>query len=252
VRALLALTVTWDPTIRGILVVLTGVGVLCGSIYLLLATNTGIRLGFLIAVAGLSGWMMIMGLVWWIYGIGLVGELAAWEVREIVVSDNADDLSSAELDAADDVESWRDLPEGGGDAAAAADEALAGDDSPVKTFEETTDYTMIRAREDGGKDPDSLLSELPGPHPPHHAIVQVQAVKEVEVPFGEAPPPPEADPDAPVVSVVMTRNIGNRRLPPAAVTVASLAVFGVTCNVLHRRDRLSHEAQARVEIPSEP
>ena len=46
-----ALTISWDPTIRGYLVVATGVAVLCGSVYLLLATNTGVRLGFLIAAA---------------------------------------------------------------------------------------------------------------------------------------------------------------------------------------------------------
>jgi hypothetical protein len=247
---LLALTVEWDPTIRGVLVVATGVAVLCGSIYLLLATNTGIRLGFLIAAAGLSGWMVIMGLVWWIYGIGLVGESATWKVTEVVVSDDFDDLRSAELDEADEVERWRDLPEGGGDAAAAADEALAGDDSRVKAFEETTDYKLVRARETGGKDPDSILSELPGPHPPHYAVVQVQRVKPVEVPFGETPPPSEADPEAPVVSVIMIRDIGNRRLPPAAVTVSSLAIFGVTCNVLHRRDRLSDEARSRADAES--
>ena len=60
----------WDPTIRGVLVVVTAVVVLSGSVYLLLATNTGARLGFLIAAAGLFGWMTIMGVVWWLYGIG--------------------------------------------------------------------------------------------------------------------------------------------------------------------------------------
>ncbi|MBA3303122.1 MAG: hypothetical protein H0U26_04540 [Acidimicrobiia bacterium] len=244
---LLALTVTWDPTIRGILVVAVAVAILCGSIYLLLATNTGIRLGFLIALAGLSGWMVIMGIVWWIYGIGLVGESASWKVSEVVVSEDADDLSDAELDEAADVRTWSNLPEGGGDAAAAADEALAGADSRVKVFDATSDYKLIEARETGGKDPDSILSELPGPHPPHYAAVQVQQVLEVEVPFGETPPPSEADESAPVVTVLMARDIGNRRLPPAAITIASLVIFGVVCNVLHRRDKLSDETRARAD-----
>ncbi|MBS1838840.1 MAG: hypothetical protein JST64_14190, partial [Actinobacteria bacterium] len=63
--------IQFDPHVRGVLVVLVGVGVLVGSVYLLLATNTGIRNGFLIAMAGLFGWMASMGAVWWIYGIGL-------------------------------------------------------------------------------------------------------------------------------------------------------------------------------------
>ena len=42
--------IAWNPGIRGILVVLTGFAVLCGSIYLLLATNIGARLGLLVGL----------------------------------------------------------------------------------------------------------------------------------------------------------------------------------------------------------
>ena len=241
----LALTISWDPTIRGYLVVATGVAVLCGSVYLLLATNTGIRLGFLIAAAGLAGWMTIMGLVWWLYGIGWVGEESSWHVREVVVSEEPEDTSGAATEDARDLSDWEDLPEGGGDAAAAADEALTGEDSPLATFESTQDYTLIAAKETGGKDEDSLLSELPGPHPPHYAVIQVQPVVDVEVPFGETPPPPEPDPDAQVFTVVMERDLGSKRLVPAAFTIVSGIVFGITCNVLHRRDKLVAEARAR-------
>jgi hypothetical protein len=244
---LFALTISWDPTIRGYLVVATGVVVLCGSVYLLLATNTGIRLGFLIAAAGLAGWMTIMGSVWWLYGIGWVGEAATWHVREVVVSESTDDTSGAATEAARDLSDWEDLPEGGGDAAAAADEALTGEESPLAVFEATTDYTLVGALETGGKDEDSILSELPGPHPPHYAVIQVQPVVDVEVPFGETPPPPEADPDAQVFTVVMERDLGSTRLVPAAFTVVSGIFFGVTCNVLHRRDKAAAELRARAE-----
>ena len=37
----------WYPTILGVLVVLSAVSLFCGSVYLLLATNLGARLGFL-------------------------------------------------------------------------------------------------------------------------------------------------------------------------------------------------------------
>ncbi|MCI3949807.1 MAG: hypothetical protein K0R11_1741 [Acidimicrobiales bacterium] len=240
-----ALTISWDPTIRGYLVVATGVAVLCGSVYLLLATNTGNRLGFLIAAAGLAGWMTIMGLVWWLYGIGWVGEDATWQVREVVVSEQPEDTSGAATEEARDLSDWEDLPEGGGDAAAAADEALTGEESTLATFESTQDYTLIAAKETGGKDPDSLLSELPGPHPHHFAVVQVRPVVDVEVPFGETPPAPEADPDAQVFTVVMERDLGTKRLVPAAFTIVSAIFFGVTANVLHRRDKAATEARAR-------
>jgi hypothetical protein len=241
----LALTLSWDPTIRGYLVVATGVVVLCGSVYLLLATNTGVRLGFLIAAAGLTGWMTIMGVAWWLYGIGWTGEASSWKVREVVVSDDPGDTSGAATEDARDLSDWKDLPEGGGDATAAADEALTGEESPLATFESTQDYTLIAAKETGGKDPDSLLSELPGPHPHHFAVIQVQPVVDVETPFGETPPPPEPDEDAQVFTVVMERDLGTKRLVPASFTIVSAIFFGVTCNVLHRRDKAATEARAR-------
>ena len=46
--------IAWDPQIRGALIVLAAVVLLPGTIYLLLATNLGARVGFLVAVAGLT------------------------------------------------------------------------------------------------------------------------------------------------------------------------------------------------------
>ncbi len=41
----------WYPTILGVLVVIAAVSLFMGTIYLLLATNVGARLGFLISIA---------------------------------------------------------------------------------------------------------------------------------------------------------------------------------------------------------
>ena len=54
----------WYPTILGVLVVISAVALFCGSIYMLLATNLGARLGFLVAAAGLSGLMVLLALLW--------------------------------------------------------------------------------------------------------------------------------------------------------------------------------------------
>ena len=79
--------IAYDPTIRGILAVGVGVVVLMGSVYLLLGTNTGNRLGFLLAATGFFGWMAIMGLIWWIYGIGMLGTAPSWHVVEYNTTD---------------------------------------------------------------------------------------------------------------------------------------------------------------------
>ena len=78
----------FNPGIRGILVVLTGFSVLCGSVYLLLATNMGARLGMLVAFAGLFGWLSILTLTWWISppAIGPRGTNASWKPVEIYVT----------------------------------------------------------------------------------------------------------------------------------------------------------------------
>jgi hypothetical protein len=72
----------WDPEIRGLLTVAVAAAVLMGSIWLLLVTNTGVRLGSMIALAGFFGWIFIMTLVWWMYGIGYTGDTPVWEIAE--------------------------------------------------------------------------------------------------------------------------------------------------------------------------
>src|SRR5262249_15151218 len=54
----------WNPTIIGVLTVLCAVGLFCGSTYLLLGTNLGARLGFLVACAGLSGFLVLLTTLW--------------------------------------------------------------------------------------------------------------------------------------------------------------------------------------------
>ncbi|MEI7593378.1 MAG: hypothetical protein WCK41_09190 [Actinomycetes bacterium] len=87
----------FNPGIRGILVVLTGFVVLCGSTYLLLATNTGARLGMLIAFAGLFGWLTILTLTWWISppAIGPRGTNASWKPVEIYVDSGGQPQTAA-------------------------------------------------------------------------------------------------------------------------------------------------------------
>jgi len=80
---------SWDPAIKGILVVTIAVAILMGSVYLIVATNTGARLGMLISLAGLFGWLSIMTLFWWIQppGIGPSGKAPGWVTEEIFVHD---------------------------------------------------------------------------------------------------------------------------------------------------------------------
>ena len=88
--------VSWNPEIRNILSLSVGVGILVGSVLLLLSTNTGPRTGVLIGLAGLLGWMTIMGMIWWIYTGspaslgGMKGTPSHWRVVDVNVGNLED------------------------------------------------------------------------------------------------------------------------------------------------------------------
>ena len=79
--------IVWDPNVAGTLAVLTGVAVLMGSVWFLVASNSGIRVGTLIAFAAFFGWMFIMSTTWWMYGKGWQGDSPSWQTVDINVGD---------------------------------------------------------------------------------------------------------------------------------------------------------------------
>ncbi|MDA3041673.1 MAG: hypothetical protein O2847_01120, partial [Actinomycetota bacterium] len=92
------LAVNFEPQLRGIIIVAIAVGVLIGGTYLVVGTNLGARLGFLVVLAGFFGWMAIMGSIWWVYGIGLVGRAPAWQPGEpTTIVRSSDLLDDAEI-----------------------------------------------------------------------------------------------------------------------------------------------------------
>ena len=62
--------------------------ILCGSVYLILATNIGHppRASWCPSPASF-GWLFLMGIVWTIYGIGYKGPAPSWKVLEVNVGD---------------------------------------------------------------------------------------------------------------------------------------------------------------------
>jgi hypothetical protein len=267
----------WTPEIRGILSVLVGVVVLMGSIYLVLATNLAQRLGFLIALTAVFGWMTIHGLVWWLYppGTGPAGRPPAWEVEEIVYGDlseslldEAHDIDTSTLppptevneftpeevaalseEHADELNEWELLDASDasrGEAQTALDAVLA--EGTIPGLEDTSSRVYTYTFETGGKperESDSVIDRVKHrisntlrlKNPPHYAIVQFQPAIPQEAVPGEPPPVPVADEDAQVISAVLVRDIGERRLPASLITIGSGLIFGLLCAMLHQRDR---------------
>ena len=227
----------WEPELRGVTTVALAVLLLCGSVYLLLSTNLGARLGLLVSLAALAGWMMLMGGIWWIYGIGLRGVDPSWHIEEIVYGDiTRSQLTEAHGLANPETSGWKELPEddpGRGQTATAADEILLNETNGRFT---AGSYIVEAVYDKGGGTwPDWFFNFF---HDPHYAVVQVQpTIKQATEP-GKAPPPPRADPNQPPVYVVMIRDLGTRRRPAAIITLSSAAIFAVLCDILHRRDKL--------------
>ena len=351
--------ISFDNEVRGLLTVLLGCAILMGSVWLIISTNTGFRLGTLIAISAIFGWTVIMAFIWALYGIGLQGARPTWEVQAIhignpSVSDNEtnpppeilDDLPNpvtcanlgdsdcmpkaiqivrvmgsssqkAELDSidagsirdeltafndalanddprklsGDEIENevqrladeqrirnedltlselkgvapeltedaegrgWLELgdwnletTQAAGEAITAASDYLSGADLGFgETDEQSNSFVVLDAFQQGGK-PERLnngvwervsnkviTSAMPR-HPTNYTVVQVQRSIYKEPVAGQAPPPTEVDPNEPVISVLMQRNLGRFRLPSILVTIGSGLLFLASLLMLHTRD----------------
>lgn len=245
----LTLALTWNPQVRGGLYVLLAVLVLCGSGFLILSTNLGGRLGFQAAAAGLMGFMVLIGMVWWVYGIGPQGEAPTWVPRFVVQGDLGQ--TGGEILAGFPRE-WEELDltdPAVADALPVADGELTGGEAGGGVFQSSADYLPVAALEKGGETygPFGILNFRPLNlfHKPHYLIIQVQGVIEQEAVPGAAPPRPQVDPNATPAAVVMVRDLGSLRLNPAIFTIASTLLFGLLVYQLHTRDKELMALQAK-------
>ncbi len=328
--------IAWDPTIRGLLTVLVGIAVLFGSVWLIVATNTGARVGTLIALSALFGWMAIMGLLWWVYGIGWAGDPPTWETVDVnrsplaesvveeatslpdrptliatygtpfeLVQQSGNETAIAEFDPELSPEDTEGLTEeevaaaeadarlkaelityseiaavapeviedagmdfGGWDLLSTAESGEAqaqasADLIEVGEFDTADEFKFLEAYDIGGKprlddDPSrwdrialSFENAVRLQHPTRYAVVQVQRVIEQEAEPGQAPPRPQPDEAEPVISVIMVRDLGDRRVPPALFTIGSLLIFLALCYVLHTRDKELMRRRAAFEAGEE-
>jgi hypothetical protein len=251
--SLLAVAYTWDPFIRGILIVAVAVLVLPGSVYLVLSTNVGTRIGFMLVAAAASGWLLVLTIIWAIFGIGPQGRAPSWAAQEVITGSIAEQNTVGGLDNFPNGKGWHKLPLAkAGDPAAAGDAALVPPPpkegttpKPPKTnytspFRATTDYVLVNAYEKG-KD-DGVMFKLHHHkfyrplRPPHYVVLMVQPVVPVVATAGAAPVKPVADTSKPITYVVLVRNLGSIRQPPLFIGTFAFVIFAVVTYSLHRRD----------------
>jgi hypothetical protein len=262
------LAIGWEPELRGLLTVVIGFVILCGSVYMIMATNIGSRLAFLVAVTALAGWMMLMGGVWWIYGIGLRGPDPTWQpVAGAAVLQDVDALGAAgvldpnadvpdEVSAEESAEIVRDtfLDQGWvvldnaspafGQAQAAATEILIEEEAFT-----AGQFEIVEVFDIGGESYPKIndsLDFLAFWHTPHYVVAEAAAYVPVRTEPGRAPARPEIDETRQREYVYMIRDLGARRQPPAVLTIGAGAVFFALCYLLNRRDRIR---KANLEQP---
>lgn len=243
--------IQWDPTIRGLAIVGVSVLILCGSVYLLLATNTGSRTGFLLAGCGLVGWLFMLSGIWWVYGLaqGPAGRLPAWEAIEIVQSAPGDPVleASALNETLTFPDSWSVLTSEDKRFAdiesAAARYLIPATDDAVREFEAPfqagSDFVVVSTYRTGG-DRFPMVGNFDGIaffHEDHFSVVTVQGVLEVPDSITGIPTAPQADPTAPLYSVVLERDRGARRLVPAMFTLVFGVLFALSAAQLHLREK---------------
>ena len=254
------LAVGWEPEIRGWIIVIISVAVLMGSTYLILGTNLGARLGFLVAITGLAGWMMSMAIIWAVYGIGLKGPEPTWHPHEpiAIVRDgsllNRTEIveGSSDIKGLDSVaaakkvsdqlvsEGWKSLEESDpkrGQAVASADEIIQIE---AKEFV-AGEYVAFAVYDKGGARYPKLgdsIDFIAFKHKPRYAIVEIAPLVAQRSEPGRAPARAQIDEAQPHRYVVMIRDLGAKRRPAFLIGFGSGIIFFLLCWVLHRREAL--------------
>jgi hypothetical protein len=244
----------WYPTIIGILVVVSAIALFCGSIYVLLATNLGARLGFLLAFTAVTGFMVLLTMLWLFTTSPLntlKGTIPAWKVEAVVKNLNAKSLPAPVRDlkhtgrvmamaqtstvkAAADIKLVLAQP--------IANIPLAADANKFAIFSAVTDYKETKYYDIGGSTPHLVDWQLN--HTPQYAVVQFCGTVPNNQPFGLPPPTPTCDPTSSKNGfVVLQYEYGSLRIPPFVSFMAASILFTLGLLALHWREKDERAAE---------
>jgi hypothetical protein len=253
----------WYPTILGALAVIAGVILFCGSVYLLLGTNVGARLGFLVSFTGLTGFLVVLSLLWMTTASPLntlKGRLPQWKVQEVVT-----DVTKAKTEAVRDIATNANKAQGSdiANVKAAVDTALVTkqatptvevkpNDNRFAKFQDVTKYMVLETYVIGGSRPKFWKGEFF--HQTKYAVVEFCATADQTVVYGLPPLPPEcaSGADAQKGFVVLTFDLGSVRVPPFMAFLMFSALFGLGLLCLHWREKdimEAREAEAAAKAP---
>ena len=254
----------WYPTILGVLVVVAGVGLFCGSIYLLLGTNLGARLGFLVAFTGLMAFMVLLTTLWMVTASPLntlKGHIPKWVAKEVVTDPTkssveavrniekegrkVDAIESSNVKAFVDAELVK---------VVAAGQRTGRHTQRFARFDDVTQYIDQKTYEIGGSKPSFLNFQFR--HQPLYAVVQFCAVDTIDptkFPFGVAAAEADVQLGSPQNGfMILERDLGSVRQPPLIAFISSVILFGLGMLGLHWYEKDRKAAKAAAEAASRP
>jgi hypothetical protein len=226
----------WNPTIIGILTVLCAIGLFCGSAYLLLGTNLGARLGFLVAAAGLTGFMLLLATLWWTSGSSGIdpphGHSPQWNVIEVVSTPKDSKIpaiQNIEQNGKPVTEQALTNLKPAIDAAIVPAVSVNGEPPPERPFATlgftgTTDYIAdfqgFKSFTYGGGTRNVIW------HYPQYAAVQICAAQKNVT-------PPTCNPLQDTHYVILKHDLGTLRQPVVLYWFMTLGLFGLSLLGLH-------------------
>lgn len=267
----------WDPTIRGILFPGIMFMILCGGTYVILATNVGNRLGFLLANAAFWGWMALMCVIWMTYGIGLKGKDPSWKGIEAVTDPKSaqfEKIAALPAEAGVNVKGWRVVVPGSntyGDSNAALSaflkKKIADGGAALFPAKGAERYKSIGMYESGGNQvlkvrPRKIKGEnwynpksyrmMGLLHSKHYIvqIIQTYTTDDTGEPIKAADGTFTVDKAAKPLYVVGYRDGGSKRLPAFKIFVFSTILLLVSLLSLHKRDKQLMTAMATTSSTS--
>jgi hypothetical protein len=87
-------TITWDPFVRGLVILALALLLLPGSVYLVLATDVGARLGFLLTAAAISGMLCVFAILWpALSSTADIGRANSWKPLAVITGDFASQVT---------------------------------------------------------------------------------------------------------------------------------------------------------------
>jgi len=238
----------WYPTILGVLVVIAAIVLFIGSIYLLLGTNLGARLGFLVTFTSLMGFLMILSVLWLTTASPLEspkGRVSSWSVIE-----NVPDITKAQTEAVRDIAKKENKASqtDASNVLAAVDAALVTkqstptvtvtpNDNRFAKFDDVTQFMVLQTYTLGGSNPQFWKGQFN--HSTKYAVVEYCKTATQTQTFGLPPLPPEcaSGADAQRGFVVVKYDYGTLRLPPFVVIVITAILFGLGLLALHWREK---------------